>query len=461
MTDHNFNMLLESQRNYFASGVTLPASFRIGQLKKLKSLIEKNESDITHAMKMDLNRSRTESVISEILLVTEEIDFIIKNLHRWIRPKRVHSIFPLCWPGRSVVRYEPYGSVLILGPWNYPFMLIMSPLIGAICAGNCAIVKPSEIAVHTQEVICRLISENFPSDYIAAVKGDHLVAQKLLEEKFDYVFFTGGTQVAKIIMQAAAAHLTPVTLELGGKSPCIVDETANIDFAARRITRSKFLNAGQVCLAPDFLMVHQSRKDELIGKLISTIRRFYGDDPLQSQDYCRIINQKHFDRISALMRAGRIIFGGSTRRSDLYISPTLMDQISWDAPVMQEEIFGPLLPIITFQNTQEVIQAIKAQPKPLALYLFTNNPETEHEILTRLSFGGGCINDCVMHITNYHLPFGGVGPSGLGFYHGQYSFKTFSHSKSIFKKTLPIDVGLEYPPYSDHKLKWLRRLIKL
>lgn len=461
MTDFNPDQLLTAQQKYFESGITLPVSFRIDQLKKLKSCIEKNESDIVQALKEDLNRSKTETVITEVVLVTEEINFIIKNLRQWAKPTRVRSLFPLCWPGQSSIHYEPYGSVLILAPWNYPFLLIMSPLIGAMCAGNCAVVKPSEFALQTQNVLCRMLSETFPTEYIASVKGDHMVAAKLLEYKHDFIFYTGGPQVAKIIMQSAARHLTPVTLELGGKNPCIVDKSANIDFAARRIVRSKFLNAGQVCLAPDYLMVHESRKNELIEKLISNIKKFFSDDPESSNDYCRIINLNHFNRVRKLMSKGHILFGGKTNQDERYISPTLIDSVSWDDPIMQEEIFGPLLPIFTFRNIQDVINTLKVQPKSLALYLFTKKAHTEQQVLIQLSFGGGCINDCVMHISNYHLPFGGIGASGIGSYHGRYSFETFSHRKSIFRKSMPIDLEFEYPPFNERKLKWLRRLIEL
>lgn len=460
-TKNNFKTLLEQQRSYFARGATLSLDFRIKQLKLLKSLLQQHESDITEALKRDLNKSSTEAILSEIILVTDEIDFIIKHLKNWIRPQKVSTPFPTLWPGKSYIHSEPYGSVLIIGPWNYPFMLIMSPLIGAIAAGNCAVVKPSEIANHTQDIILKLINEHFPPEYIVAVKGGHDEVTQLLQEKFDYIFFTGGTQIGKIIMEAAAKHLTPLTLELGGKSPCIVDESANLDFAARRIAWAKTTNAGQVCIAPDYLYVHRKNKDAFIEKLKNTIQQFYGDDAETSSSYGRIINRKHFDRLSALMQNGKIIFGGKTNADNLYIAPTFIENLSWDDPIMQEEIFGPLLPIIPYDNIEEVIHHVKARSKPLALYLFTQDKNNEQKILDHISFGGGCVNDCIMHVANVNLPFGGVGMSGMGNYHGKFSFETFSHRKSIYKKTMCFDLKLEYPPYSAKKLWWIKQLFKL
>jgi aldehyde dehydrogenase (NAD+) len=461
MLDTTIQTILTSQRQFFASGKTLDISFRIEQLKKLKSILVTHEAEIAAALKKDLNKSEMEGIVSEVLLVTEELDYIIKNLKSWTRPQKVPSPFPLCWPGRSTIQYQPYGSVLIIGPWNYPFMLVISPLIGAMCAGNCAIIKPSELASHTQNLILKLINQNFPSEYIVAIPANSQEMNILLKEKFDYIFFTGGTQIGKIIMQAAAQHLTPVTLELGGKSPCIVDETANLDFAARRIIWAKLMNAGQVCLAPDYLFVHSSCKNALIDKLKQAIIRFYGENPEKSASYCRIINKKHFERIKKLMAAGNILFGGQTNEDDLYISPTLIDSISFSDPIMQEEIFGPLLPIISYDKTEELITAIKTLAKPLALYLFTKNKIFEKTILEKISFGGGCVNDCVLQVANYHLPFGGVGDSGIGSYHGKYSLETFSHRKSIFTKSWMIDIDLAYPPYTARKLSWLKRLISL
>jgi acyl-CoA reductase-like NAD-dependent aldehyde dehydrogenase len=453
--------VLAMQRQWFATGKTRPISFRIEQLTKLKSLVLTHQPEIVAALKHDLNKTEMESVATEIFLVIKEIDFIVCHLKEWAKPHRVTSPFPFCWPGKSTIYTEPYGSVLIIAPWNYPFMLVMSPLIGAMCAGNCAIIKPAEMAVHMEAVITRLINNHFPAEYLFAVQGGAPETKQLLQEKFDYIFFTGGTRAGKMVMQAAADHLTPVTLELGGKSPCIVDETANVEYAARRIAWAKWLNAGQVCLAPDYVLVHHACKNAFIDKLQQAIAIFYGDDPAQSNSYCRIINQTHFARINQLMKAGRILFGGETNAADLYIAPTLLDQVSWDDDIMQEEIFGPILPILTYHHIDEVIATLQTRPEPLALYLFANSKPLEQSIIARLPFGGGCINDCILQVANYHFPFGGRGASGMGAYHGKYSFDTFSHRKPIYKKSPAIDFNLTYPPYTESKLKWLKRLLRL
>lgn len=453
--------ILEQQRQFFASSATLPIAFRIEQLKKLKSLFQTHEQNITDALKKDLNKAPNESFITEIMLVYEEIDYIIKNLKKWARAQKASTPFPLLFPGRSEIHFEPYGSVLIIGPWNYPFQLLMSPLVGAISAGNCAVLKPSEITLHTQDVIVKLINNHFPASYITAIKAGHEQTAQLLQEKFDYIFFTGGTQIGKIIMEAAAKHLTPITLELGGKSPCIVDETADLDYSARRIVWGKMMNTGQTCVAPDYVYVQRSCKAAFVRQLQKMIIQYYGDNPEQSASYGRIINKKHFDRLTGLMQKGNILSGGKTNANALYISPTLIDGITWDDPIMQQEIFGPLLPLLTFDKIEDVIQNIKPREKPLALYLFTKNKENENKILSHLSFGGGCINDCILQIANYHLPFGGIGPSGMGSYHGKNSFETFSHRKGIYKKSWLLDFKLEYPPFSNRKWWWLRQLLKL
>lgn len=456
----NFKKMIDEQRQFFNSGQTLPLSFRKQQLTKLKSLLQVHETQIAEALYKDLHKAPMEAIFNEILLVTKEIDFIIKNLHKWARPTKVPTPIIL-WPGRSEIHFEPHGCTLIIGPWNYPFMLVFSPLIGAICAGNCALIKPSEIAVHTQNLIAEIINTNFPSNYIKVIKAGPAETTQLLQEKFDYIFFTGGTQIGKIIMEAAAKHLTPLTLELGGKSPCIVDETADLSFAARRIAWAKTTNAGQVCIAPDFLYVHHSCKEQLIKKISEVLLQFYGNDPEKSASYGRIINKKHFERLLKLMQRGNILVGGKTNEAELYIEPTLIDGVTWDDPIMQEEIFGPLLPILTYDNLDEVIQVIKSRPQPLAFYLFTKNKENENKLLNQISFGDSCVNDCILHIANLNLPFGGVGLSGMGNYHGRYSFETFSHRKSVYKKTMLIDLKLEYPPFSKKKLWWIRQLLKL
>ena len=458
MHDRNYKTILDKQQQFFASGETLSYAFRIEQLQKLKSILSTHENEIADALKKDLNKAPMEALVNEIFLVLDEIDYIIKRLKKWMKPQSVSTPFPILWPGHSKIYSEPYGSVLIIGPWNYPFLLILSPLIGAISAGNCVVLKPSDVATHTENLLIELINHHFASHYIAAVKANTAEMQLLLQEKFDYLFFTGGTQIGKVVMEAAAKHLTPVTLELGGKSPCIVDETATLAFAARRIAWAKTTNAGQVCIAPDYLYVHRSQKDTLVKEIKTVLENYYGDNPETSDSYARIINKKHFDRLTNLMQKGNILFGGQTNPETLYIAPTLIDGVSWDDPIMQEEIFGPILPIITYDSFDEMIQLIKQKPKPLALYLFTNNKQHEEKIISHVSFGGGCINDCIMHVANMHLPFGGVGSSGMGGYHGKYSFDTFSHRKSIYKKSMLFDLKLEYPPYSERKLWWVRKL---
>jgi aldehyde dehydrogenase (NAD+) len=461
MQSSDYAFLLTQQRQFFNTAKTFSISFRLQQLNLLKSILKTNEKVIADALSKDLNKPPTESIVNEVWLIVKEIELSIKNLKKWTAVKKVSTPFPINWPGRSEIHSEPYGCVLIIGPWNYPFMLLMSPLIGAISAGNCTIIKPSDMATYTQDLIIKLINSHFSSDYIHAVKANQHEMSVLLKNKFDYIFFTGGTEIGKIIMQAAAQHLTPITLELGGKSPCIVDETADIEFAARRIIWAKMMNAGQTCIAPDFIFVKDTCKSLLITKLREAVHQFYGNDPEQSMSYGRIINKKHFDRLEKLMQQGTILEGGRINSNTLYISPTLIDHVSWNSAIMQEEIFGPLLPILTFEKIDDVVQALKQRPKPLALYLFTKNRSVEEKILKQLSFGGGCINDCITHITNFNLPFGGVGHSGMGQSHGRYSFETFSHQKSVYKKYFSFDLRLEYPPFSDKKLWWIKQLFRI
>jgi acyl-CoA reductase-like NAD-dependent aldehyde dehydrogenase len=457
----DFKTMMDNQRRFFKTGTTRSLAFRIEQLKILRSMLKKNETDIAYALKKDLNKSTTETVITELQLLTDEISYVIKHLKNWIKPKKVTTPFPVLWPGSSFIHFEPYGSVLIIAPWNYPFFLTISPLVGAISAGNCAVIKPSEIAQHSQDLIQKLISQHFPPEFVTTVTGGAEQVTVLLQEKFDYLFFTGGTAIGKIIMEAAAKDLTPVTLELGGKSPCIVDASADLDYTARRIIWGKMTNAGQTCIAPDYLYVHHSCCDALIAKLQQTIKQFYGDNPETSDSYGRIINEKHFQRLSQLMQNTHILFGGKTNPATRYIEPTLIRVTSRNEAIMQQEIFGPLLPILSFNEVNDVIFDIRNQPKPLALYLFTKNKDHQKSILEALSFGGGCLNDCLLQTANYHLPFGGVGLSGIGAYHGKTSFELFSHAKSMYKKTFLLDIPLAYPPYTNKKLWWLKQLLKL
>ncbi len=458
MADTRYAATVAAQRAFFLTGTTLPVEYRIAQLQQLRALIEKNEAAITQALYQDLHKAPAESIANEIVLVYKEITFMCKHLKQWVTPQKVPTPFFLI-PGRSRIHNDPYGCTLIVGPWNYPFLLMILPLVGAMAAGNCALLKPSEIAAHTQALLVDLINSHFPANYVHAIEGGPDEMQALLALKFDYLFFTGGTQIGKIMMQAAAQHLTPVTLELGGKSPCIVDPTADLDAAARRIMWAKTTNAGQVCIAPDFLYVHASCKEALIEKFKRHLYHFYGDDPLKSNSYGRIINPKHFERLQKLMQHGRIRLGGHTDASHLYIAPTVIDEITWEDPIMQEEIFGPILPIITYEHIDEVIATLKSKAKPLALYVFSQSRDTQDTLLTQLSYGGGCVNDCILQIVNPSLPFGGVGASGIGAYHGRYSFDTFSHRKGIYYRMLNFDSRLQYPPYTEKKLYWLRRLM--
>jgi aldehyde dehydrogenase (NAD+) len=451
--------IIEAQQRYFSKGVTQSISFRIEQLKKLKSLIQQHENEILDALKKDLNKSHMEAYTQEVMLVINEIDHILKNLNKWVKPQKQSTPLSL-QPARSKIIFEPYGSVLIISPWNYPFLLTLSPLVGAICAGNCAVIKPSEFATHSERLLVKLINQHFPHEFLTVIQGDHEETQQLLNEKFDYIFFTGGSEIGKKVMTAAAKNLIPVTLELGGKSPCIVDETANIEYAARRIIWGKMSNAGQMCIAPDYIYVHESLKAELVAALKDAIQRFYGDNPKSSNSFGRIINQKQFVRLTKLLENGHIIFGGEFDAAQRYMAPTLIDGVAWNDDIMQNEIFGPILPILTYTDINTMISTIKQHPKSLALYLFTNNKNHEKMILNQVSFGNGCVNDCVMQIANVNLPFGGVGLSGIGQYHGKFSFETFSHRKSIFKKSMKMDFDFLYPPYDLKKLNIVKKIMR-
>ncbi|PPS45800.1 aldehyde dehydrogenase [Chroococcidiopsis sp. TS-821] len=452
----SINDIIRKQRVYFQNGKTKDVEFRIEQLKTLKRAIQENTEGIVDALKKDLRKPELETYATEIS-ITREIDYALKHIRSWVKPKKVR--IPLeQLPGKGYIYPEPLGVVLIIGPWNYPFQLVIAPLIGAIAAGNCVIVKPSEIAPNTSAVVAQIIQKYFDPAYIAVVEGGIDISKQLLAEKFDHIFFTGGTAVGRIVMEAAAKHLTPVTLELGGKSPCIVDSDINLEHTARRIAWGKFINAGQTCIAPDYLLVHRQIKQQLLDSLQKVIREFYGEEPQQSSDYGRIINQKQFSRLVELLRDGKIVTGGSTDSRDLYIAPTIIDQVSLEMPVMQEEIFGPILPIIEYDDLSEAIAIINEKPKPLALYLFSRNRDIQQRVLQETSSGGACINDTVMHVGVSSLPFGGVGDSGIGKYHGKASFDTFSHEKSVLKKSFWLDLKWRYAPYAG-KLNLIKRLI--
>lgn len=448
--------IIERQRQFFKKGLTKDLSFRVEQLKTLKRLVLENEKDILTALNADLGRSETESYIDDISFVIKEVNFALKNIGKWMRSKRVRT--PLFhFPGSSFIYPEPYGLVLIIGPWNAPFHLTINPLVGAIAAGNCAILKPSELSPHTSKLIAKIVPKYFDSPYISVVEGGVPESQVLLEQKFDYIFFTGGPRVGKIVMEAAAKHLTPVTLELGGKNPCIVDKDVKISVAAKRIAIGKSVNAGQVCGAPDYLLLHRAIKDEFLEAVKKAIRQFYGEDPSQSPDFCRIINQRHFQRLAGLLGEGTIIIGGDTDEASKYVAPTVITGISWQSKIMEEEVFGPILPVIEYEDIDEVLAKINERPKPLAFYLFSNNKSLQDKIIAETSSGGVCINDTIVHGSTEYLPFGGVGKSGMGSYHGKASFDALSHQKSVMRKSLLIDYKKRYPPYPKltKTFKWL------
>ncbi|MDX2244737.1 MAG: aldehyde dehydrogenase [Leptolyngbyaceae cyanobacterium bins.302] len=447
--------ILTAQRTFFATGATKPIEFRLEQLNRLKAAILAKQADIVEAAKADLGRPEFEGYFEIGALA--ELNYVLKHLKSWAKPRKVDVPLPQL-PGTAWVQPEPLGVVLIIGPWNYPFQLLISPLMGAIAAGNCAILKPSELAPATSRVVAQLISETFPPEFVAVLEGGVETSQALLAQKFDHIFFTGGTRVGQVVMEAAAKHLTPVTLELGGKSPCIVDRDIKIEVAAKRIVWGKFVNAGQTCVAPDYLLVQEEIKPALLTAIQQAIQEFFGEDPAQSPDLARIVNERQFDRLTQLLDGEKIVVGGQTERESRYIAPTILDPVSWDAPIMQEEIFGPILPVLTYRDIEEAIAAINARPKPLALYLFTRNQTLQDRVLTATSSGGVCLNDVFLQVAIWGLPFGGVGNSGIGAYHGKTSFETFSHQKSVLKKPFWLDLNWRYAPYAK-KLDTFKKII--
>lgn len=441
---NNNKNLIEKQKTYFQSKITRDVPFRLGALQKLRTSIQLHEKELMNALKSDLNKSDFESYSTEIGVVLEEIRFTLRHLNSWTRPKRVKT--PLTHIGsKSYLFSEPYGVALIISPWNYPFQLAFAPLIGAIAAGNCAIIKPSELTPKTSELMAKMLNDIFPKEYISVVLGGVEVSTALMNEDVDYIFFTGSVPVGKIIMEAAAKNLTPVTLELGGKSPCIVHDDAKIQLAAKRIAWGKYMNAGQTCIAPDYLYLHQNIKDEFLHYLKDAIQELYGVNPLKNENFTRIVSEKHFSRLHSFLTNGSLLTGGNTNHEKLMIEPTVLTNITWNDAIMQDEIFGPILPVIEYSNLNEVINGIRQHPKPLSLYLFSESPTVQEEILHNVSFGGGCINDTVYHFVSPYLPFGGVGNSGIGAYHGKGSFDTFSHGKSVLKQTTLFDLPFRYP----------------
>lgn len=448
--------IISQQREYFGSGKTKEIDFRINQLKKLKSAIAENFETITQALKADLNKPQFEAYLTE-LIVTKEIDYALKKIKSWTKPKKV-SVSLEQFPSYGSICAEPLGVVLIIGAWNYPLQLIISPLVGAIAAGNCVVVKPSENAPHTSKLLAKIIQQYFDESYIALVEGDKEISQQLLAQKWDHIFFTGSTAIGKIVMTAAAKHVTPVTLELGGKSPCIVDTDIDLDCTARRIVWGKFVNAGQTCIAPDYLLVNRAIRQELLAVIARYIKEFFGDHPQNSPDYARIIDDKQFFRLNNLLKESEIVIGGETNAFDRYIAPTVIDNVSLEDRVMQTEIFGPILPIIAYDNLIDAIALINKLPKPLAIYIFSRNKSLQRQVCSQTSSGGVCINDTLMQFGVSSLPFGGVGDSGIGSYHGKASFDTFSHYKSILNKFFRFDFNLRYPPYGD-KLAMLKKIL--
>lgn len=435
--------LVEKQRIFFGSGKTKDVNYRIKQLKKLKNLIITKEKDIVEAVKKDLKRCEFENYAHDIAFAMSEIDFMLENIDEMTKPQKVKS--PPS--SESIIYQEPYGCALIISPWNYPFQLAIAPLVGAIAAGNCVIIKPSELSMNTSKIISELINDNFESGFIKVIEGGTEESQALLNQKFDYIFFTGGTAIGKIVYEHAAKNLTPVTLELGGKSPCIVDKDVDLKKTARRIAWGKFLNSGQTCIAPDYIFVNKDIKTKFVEELKNCIIEFYGAEAQKSPCYSRIINEKAFDRLVGILSDCNVIFGGQADRNDLFIAPTLIDNVDFNHKIMQEEIFGPILPIIDYSSIDEVINFINNGPKPLALYVFTTKEDIADKVIEKTSSGGMCINDTLMHVISQHLPFGGVGQSGIGVYHGKYSFDTFSHQKSVFKNSFDSDIDFLYPPY--------------
>lgn len=446
---------VKRQRNWFANGESLDVDFRVTQLKKLSRVIEQFETEIMNALQEDLGKPHFEGYATEIGIVQNGIHQAIKNTPRWAKPKRVPTpLFHLI--GSSQIYSDPYGITLIISPWNYPFQLAIAPLTGAIAAGNTCIIKPSEVAPATSKVLAKMINENFDPGFLYVLEGGVDATTDLLKEKFDYIFFTGGTGVGKVVYEAAAKHLTPVTLELGGKSPCIVDKDINLTIAARRITWGKLINSGQTCVAPDYMYVHKDIKDDLIEAIKKEIKSFYGDSPIENNEYGKIINRRHFDRLKNYLDSGKIVHGGKADENALKIEPTIVENPSADSALLNEEIFGPILPVIEFSDVKEVISYVNARPKPLALYAFSNNTDFQDAILKNTSSGGVSINDVVMHMTGESMPFGGVGDSGIGAYHGTQSFDTFSHKKAVLKRTFWPDAPLRYAPYNKISLKTLK-----
>ena len=453
----DFSELVDKQRAYFRTGATRSLEFRLAMLKKLQAAIRDNADQIEAALLEDMNKCPSETYMTETGILLDEIRFHIRHLAGWMKEKAVRT--PLAqFPSRSFISPEPFGVALIMSPWNYPVQLSMDPLIGAISAGCTAVVKPSVYAPAASAVVAKILRGAFPTEYVAVVEGGRAENAALLEQEFDYIFFTGSPAVGRLVMESAAKHLTPVTLELGGKSPVIVDQTANIPVAARRIAFGKVLNAGQTCIEPDYLFIHESVKDAFVEAYRSALHEFFPSGDLTDMNV--IINEKHFSRLVGLLQSGKAVIGGGTDASRRFIEPTLLDEVDIHSPIMQEEIFGPILPMLSYTDIRECIGYITAHPRPLSLYLFSADPAAERLVLNSCSFGGGCINDVIIHVASSLMPFGGVGASGMGSYHGKKSFETFTHYRSMVKKATWLDLPIRYRPYSPERDKLVRRFLK-
>lgn len=456
----DINLIFKNQKEFFESGKTINVDYRIKNLKKLNDIIKKNEDKILNELKKDLGKSSFEGYVTEVGILYDDINFHIKNVKKWSSEEKRKSPI-VYYPSKSYIYKEPYGVTLIIGPFNYPFQLVIAPLIGAISAGNTAIIKPSENSRNIALLLEKLINENFPEEYLRVVNplGGKETVSLLLDKPFDYIFFTGSIRVGKLVMQKAAQHLTPVTLELGGKSPCIVDSDANLKLAAKRIVWGKFLNAGQTCVAPDYLCVHKSVKDELLKLIINEIRVQFGENVRNSEDYPRIVNKSSLERLSGYLNDGKIYYGGNIDEDNLYMEPTLIIKPDLNSPLMSDEIFGPILPILVYEDLDNVIKFINHREKPLALYYFSESKKKIKYVLTSTTSGGVTINDTIIHVANPNLPFGGVGNSGVGKYHGKESFETFTHNKSVMKRGTFIEFNIRFAPYKN-KLNLVKRIMK-
>lgn len=451
--------IIKEHKEYFETGETKVVDFRLKQLEKLKNAVKSNEDLIIEALGKDLHKPELEAYATEIGFLYDSIKYSMKNLKKWAKVKSVKT--PIVHLGaKSYIYPEPYGTVLIIGPYNYPFQLVMEPLVGAIAAGNCVVLKPSEFTPNVSKVLEKVIKENFDERYIRLIQGGKETTSALINAPFDYIFFTGSVRVGKIVMEAAGRNLVPVTLELGGKSPTIVHKDANIDAAAQRIVWGKFINTGQTCVAPDYIYAHKDVRNQLIEKMKESIKKFYGENPKESKDYGRIVNEVQIKRLIELIDSTKVIVGGEYDEKNLYIAPTIMKDVTWEDKVMEEEIFGPILPVLDYENLDDIIKIINSRPKPLALYVFTESKAVGEKVIESVSYGGGCVNDTITHLSTPHLPFGGVGSSGLGSYHGAKSFETFSHYKSVLKKSTKINLSFIFPPYTKEKLDLLKKYMK-